>query len=512
MLPKKFGRTIHMVGENNQNQERIKQLILDNLFGEYAQNDQVNANLITAYIDDFFIQYNSKNAIRILREEVKKAVLRPKEEKLMLIQKLNQRIKRQQEQQIKNNVISKQENQIQERRHEINQLSQQKQQATQIKQKTDTFINDEKRKSIYKVDGSLDEWGVIIKYNTQQFQKEIEEEKKKKIINKQKIKEDLDKQIAEKEKVKQKEKQDDILYYTTSLQQLKDYEREQEQKYKSKKQEELQEKLIRDQQVYFNKKQKKEQNIYIKQQDEEMVQRVKEEIKAEDELNKRKKMEQFEKLQIILKQNENLRIKAKEDIIRSKEQERNQQELFIIRDEIQNQKRERIRREKEDIMNLQINNYSQQAIRQKRNNYELNETLDDYWPNNKNENKIGKREQQYQLLNDLEKQVLEKKRRYTQEKSEKKIIFETELQEQMEVQKQEQERKNNIRLMCLKNAEELKKQIVYGCNGSPLKCKPNSFQRMGEQELLQNKKILKKIANDSLLGIQVKKTEISIPE
>ncbi|CAD8163441.1 unnamed protein product [Paramecium octaurelia] len=509
MLPKKFGRTMHMVGENAQNQERIKQLILDNLIGEYAQNDQVNANLITAYTADFFIQYNSLNAIRILREEVKKAVLKPKEEKLMLIQKLNQRIRKQQEHQMKNILTSQQENNIQEKRHDTNQLSAQKQQANQIKLKTDSIINDEKRKSIYKVDGSLDEWGAIIKYDTLQFQKEVEQEKKKKIIHKQKIKEDLDKQIAEKEKVKQKDKQDELLYYTTSQQQLKDFERLQEQRNKSRKLEEMQEKMIRDQQVYFNKKQKKEQNIYVKQQEEEMLLRVKQEIKAEDQVNKRKKMEQFEKLQVILKQNENLRIRAKEEIIKSKEQERYQQEMFMLKDEMQNQRK---RREKQDQINLNINNYSQQAIRFKRNNQELNETLDDYWPNNKNENKISKREKQFQLSSELEKQVLEKKRRYTQEESEKKIIFETELQEQRDVQKQEQERRNNIRLMYQKNAEELKKQIVYGQNGSPLKSKQNPFEKMGEQELLQNKKILKRIANDSSLGIQVKKTEISIPE
>ncbi|CAK82458.1 unnamed protein product (macronuclear) [Paramecium tetraurelia] len=504
MLPKKFGRTMHMVGENNQNQERLKQLILDNLIGEYAQNDQV----ITAYTTDFFIQYNSINAIRILREEVKKAVLKPKEEKIMLIQKLNQRIrKEQQEHQMKNTLISKQENNNQEKRHHTNQLSEQKQQ--QAKLKTDSIINDEKRKSIYKVDGSLDEWGAIIKYNTLQFQKEVEQEKKKKIIHKQKIKEDLDKQIAEKEKVKQKDKQDEILYYTISQQQLKDFERLQEQRNKSRRFEEMQEKLIRDQQVYFHKKQKKEQNVYVKQQEEEMLIRVKEEIKAEDQLNKRKKMEQFEKLQEILKQNENLRIKAKEEVIKSKQQERYQQEMFILKDEMQNQRK---RREKQEQMNFNINNYSQQAIRYKRNNQELNETLDDYWPNNKNDNKLSKREKQFQLLSELEKQVQEKKRRYTQQESEKRIIFETELQEQRDVQKQEQERRNNIRLMYQKNAEELKKQILYGQNGSPLKSKLNPFEKMGEQELLQNKKVLKRIANDSSLGIQVKKTEISIPE
>lgn len=62
------------------------------------------------------------------------------------------------------------------------------------------------------------------------------------------------------------------------------------------------------------------------------------------------------------------------------------------------------------------------------------------------------------------------------------------------------------------NAEELKKQMVKGYLSTSPKRKLSPQEKMIEKELLQNKKILKKIANDASVGIQIKKSEITIPE
>ncbi|CAD8079556.1 unnamed protein product [Paramecium sonneborni] len=522
MYPRKINRTLH-VGKNIQKDDSVKSLIIDKLIQDYGKNNQLNVNLIMSYVEDFFACYKaSEGAVRALKDEIKEAILRSDNEKHLMIQRLNQRISRKQkEEQLKQLTNPKNRVSLPER------LDDEKLLLT-MQNKTDNnsqikLVNtlpadilEERRKSIYKVDGSVDEWAAIIKYDTVQFQKELEEQKKLMLFNKQKIKEELDRQVAEKEQRKQKEKQDDQNYFVTSQQLLIEFEKQQELLKENKKKQLLQEKIIRDQQVNVDKRKKKEQNLNTKQQEEEMLAKVKEELKVEDQQQKRKRLEQKEKFQQILKQNENLRKKAQEEIIQSKEYEKLLQEQLVKKEQLENEKKEKFKKDQEEKIQLLMNNYSEFVMKNKKEDRSLD---DDYWIKKNSEhnfldfkNKNNKKEQQLQVSYDLKQQILEKRRRYTQEVTEKKILFEQQLQEQKVLKKQDEERRNNIRQMYILNAEELKKQMTKGYLSTSPKRKSSPNERMVGNELLQNKKILKKIANDNSIGIPIKKQEISIPE
>ncbi|CAD8091316.1 unnamed protein product [Paramecium sonneborni] len=523
MYPKKINRTLH-VGKHIQKDDSVKSLISDKLIQDYGKKNQLNVNLIMAYVEDFFACYKaSEGAVRALKEEIKEAILRPENEKQLMISRLNQRISRKQkEEQLKlltnpKTRISMPEQLDQEKN--IYRLQNKTDNNSQIKlaNTLPADLLEQRRTSIYQVDGSVDEWAAIIKYDTLQFQKEMEEQKKLMFINKQKIKDELDRQVAEKEQRKQKEKLDDQNYYFTSQQQLMEFEKQEEIIKENKKKQLLQEKIIRDQQVYVDKRKKKEQNFNTKQQEEEMLYKVKEELKAEDQQQKRKRLEQKEKFQQILKQNENLRKKAQEEILQSKEYEKLLQEQQVIKEQLENEKKEKFKKDKEQKIQQLMNNYSEFIMKSKKDEKSQDDDLQTKKNSEHNnfldfKNKNNKKEQQLQVSYDLQNQILEKKRRYTQEVKEKKIFFEQQIQEQKLLKKQDQERRNNIRQMHIQNAEELKKQMAKGYLSTSPKRKSSPNEGMVGQELLQNKKILKKIANDNSIGIPIKKQEISIPE
>ncbi|CAK80643.1 unnamed protein product (macronuclear) [Paramecium tetraurelia] len=519
MYPKKINRTLH-VGKHIQREESVKTLIIDKLVQDYGRKNQLNVNLIMAYVDDFFVCYKaSEGAVRALKEEIKEAILRPENEKQLMIQRLHQRISRKQkEEQLKTLTNPK----VRASLPDKIELQNKTENSSQIKLGNTLPLDvlEERRKSIYKVDGSVDEWAAIIKYDTQQFQKELEEQKKLLLLNQQKIKEELDRQVAEKESRKQKEKKEEQNYYATSQQQLMEFEKQQELLKESKKQQLLQEKFIRDQQVYVDKRKKKEQNLNTKQYEEEMLAKVKEELKAEDQQQKRKRLEQKEKFQQILKLNENLRKKAKEEVIQSKEHEKLLQEQSALKDQLENERKEKFKKDKEEKIKQLMNNYSEFVMKNKKDNKQLEDSQGEFWAKKNSEHSAfldfksntNKKEQQLQISQDLQQQILEKKRRYTLEVSEKKQLFEQQLQEQKALKKQDEERRNNIRQMYVQNAEDLKKQMTKGYLSQSPKRKQSPNERMVGYELLQNKKLLKKIANDNSIGISITKQEISIPE
>ncbi|CAD8063801.1 unnamed protein product [Paramecium primaurelia] len=526
MYPKKINRTLH-VGKHIQKEDSVKSLIIDKLVQDYGRKNQLNVNLIMAYVDDFFVCYKaSEGAVRALKEEIKEAILRPENEKQLMIQRLHQRMSRKQkEEQLKTLTNPKVRASLPDKLEDEKNLfrMQNKTENNSQLKLANTLpadVLEERRKSIYKVDGSVDEWAAIIKYDTLQFQKELEEQKKLLLLNQQKIKEELDRQVAEKEQRKQKEKKDEQYYYASSQQQLIEFEKQQELLKENKKQQLLQEKIIRDQQVYIDKRKKKEQNLNTKQQEEEMLAKVKEELKAEDQQQKRKRLEQQEKFQLILKQNENLRKKAQEEIIQNKEHEKLLQEQSAIKEQLENEKKEKFKKDKEEKIKQLMNNYSEFVMKNKKDNRQQDDSQGEFWAKKNSEhsvfldfkNKANKKEQQLQISYDLQQQMLEKKRRYTQEVTEKKQLFEQQLQEQKALKKQDEERRNNIRQMYIQNAEELKKQMTKGYLSQSPKRKSSPNERMVGYELLQNKKLLKKIANDNSIGISIKKQEISIPE
>ncbi|CAD8158080.1 unnamed protein product [Paramecium pentaurelia] len=524
MYPKKINKTLH-IGRQIQKDDSIKSLIIDKLIQDYGKKNQININLINTYVEDFFTFYKaSEGTVRALKEEIKEAILRPENEKQLMIQKLHQRISRKQkEEQLKILTNPQCLVTLPDKNDEQNNFykMQNKTDNNSKIQLINTLPNDlldERRKSIYQVDGSVDEWAAIIKYDTLQFKKELEEQKKLMYFNQQKIKEELDRQVAEKEQRKYKEKQEDKQYQVKNQQQLMEFERQQELIKENKKQQLLQEKFIRDQQVQIDKRKKKEQNLNTRQQEEEMLTKVKEQLKIEDQQQKRKRLEQKDKFQQILKQNENLRKKAQDEITQGKENEKQLQEQQLIKEQFENDRKEKYQKDQEDQedkINQFMNNYSQFVVKNKKDHY----LQDDYWTKKNSEhntffdfqNKTNKKEQQIQISYDLQQQILEKKRRYTQEVNEKKILFEQQLQEQKALKKQDEERRNNIRQMYILNQEELKKQMVKGYLSQSPKKKTSPSERMVGYELLQNKKLLKKIANDNSIGISIKKQEISIP-
>ncbi|CAK76535.1 unnamed protein product (macronuclear) [Paramecium tetraurelia] len=523
MYPKKINRTVH-VARQIQRDDSVKSIIIDKLVQDYGKKNQLNVNLIMAYVDDFFVFYKAtEGAVRALKEEIKDATLRPQNEKQLMIQRLHQRMSRKlKEEQLKTLTNPNCLAQLPEKSEEQNNFykMQNKTQSNSKMQLMNTLPNDkfeERRKSIYQVDGgSVDEWAAIIKYDTLQFQKELEEQKRLMQLNQQKIKEELDRQVAEKELRKQKEKQEDQYFYATNQQQLMEFERQQELIKENKKQQFLQEKYIRDQQVQVDKKMKKEQNLNTKYLEEEMLTKIKEQMKAEDQQQKRKRLEQKEKFQQILKQNENLRKKAQDEIIQTKEHEKLLQEEQLIREQFEIQKKDKQKKDQENKFQQLMNNYSQ-FVMENKNDHPLQ---NDFWTKKNSEhstffefkNKTNKKEQQLQVSYDLQQQIQEKKRRYTQEVTEKKLLFEQQIQEQKALKKQDEEKRNNIRQMYILNQEELKKQMAKGYLSQSPKKKSSPNERMVGQELLHNKKLLKKIANDNSIGITIKKQEISIPD
>ncbi|CAD8154507.1 unnamed protein product [Paramecium octaurelia] len=523
MYPKKINRTVH-VARQIQRDDSVKSLIIDKLVQDYGKKNQLNVNLIMAYVDDFFVFYKAtEGAVRALKEEIKDAILRPENEKQLMIQRLHQRMSRKlKEEQLKTLTNPRCLAQVPEKSEEQNNYykMQNKTENNSKMQMMNTLPNDqfeERRKSIYQVDGgSVDEWAAIIKYDALQFQKELEEQKRIMQHNQQKIKEELDRQVAEKEQRKQKQKQEDQYFYATSQQQLMEFERQQELIKENKKQQFLQEKFIRDQQVQVDKKKKKEQNLNTKYLEEEMLAKIKEQMKVEDQQQKRKRLEQKEKFQQIMKQNENLRKKAQEEIIQTKEHEKLLQEQQLIKEQFENERKEKQKKDQENKFQHLMNNYSEFVMKNKKDHPLQN----DFWTKKNSEhstffefqNKANKKEQQLQISYDLQQQILEKKRQYTQEVNEKKLLFEQQLQEQKDLKQQDEERRNNIRKMYILNQEELKKQMAKGYLSQSPKKKSSPNERMVGQELLHNKKLLKKIANDNSIGITIKKQEISIPD
>ena len=197
-------------------------------------------------------------------------------------------------------------------------------------QSVSSSVRSSAKASEYIPEDDEDEWAAILEYDTIMFHEEEKGRLRREIENKMKLKRELDRQMNDKNRKKVSEQEEEKLYdeaqkRNVEIMELK--EREREIMYKEKI---LQEKMLRDKQLHEEKKRKRNDEKQQKNLDDRLVQRLQEELKADqvafeekrrDERNYMLKMmqenEENKKRQMEIKENERLSdIRSMEDYAR----------------------------------------------------------------------------------------------------------------------------------------------------------------------------------------------------
>ncbi|CAD8139661.1 unnamed protein product [Paramecium pentaurelia] len=510
MYPRQYKKS-----DKQQQFSNISDFILNKLINEFGQKP-IDKELITWYVHDYNSKYTSFNesGVRALKAEIKEAVKKQYIEKEAIIKTLKQQQNTLQLQ----NIEEKQKNENNSKQITKVITQGQDQLNSQIKNnppeipRLDSLTSENKQKSVYQLDDDeQDEWAAIIKYDTTLYQKEQEEKKKRELQLKQKLKDDLDKQLKEKAEMKKEEAMKEAKFIQLNQQRKQEFEQFEKQKKEQIKLKQLEEKKLRDEQVLQEKLKKRESQKQSKLQDDEMLQQLKNEISRESqELNKRRQ-EQKDKFQQILKENEQLRYKAQEELKLQKEIDTKLQQQQLQKMIQDDERREEQKRERDQKIKQFMSNYSHQVLTKQKENEEnegkyMLEQL-------KKQEEYDKQQQQYRKLKEKEKmelvkqqlqlQIQQKQQKKLSEEEEQKLLLLQQKLELMNYTEKEKEKQLYIKNNYKQNQEDIKKQIVESRNKS-------AHEKMTNMELLQNKSILKNIAEEQVVKTKFRKVNVSM--
>ena len=158
--------------------------------------------------------------------------------------------------------------------------------------------------SEYIADDDEDEWAAILQYDTIMFHEEEKARLRREIENKMKLKRELDRQMNDKNRKKLSEQEEEKLYdeaqrRNVEIMELKETEREIMYKEKI-----MQEKMLRDKQLIEEKKRKRNDEKQQKNLDEKLVQRLQEELRADQVAFEEKRRDEREYMLRMMQENE----------------------------------------------------------------------------------------------------------------------------------------------------------------------------------------------------------------
>lgn len=350
-----------------------------------------------------------------------------------------------------------------------------------------------------------DEWAAILEYDTLMFHEEEKARLRREIENKMKLKRELDRQLNDKNRKKLSEQEEERLYdeaQKRNIEMMELKEQERELMYKEKI---MQEKMLRDKQLAEEKRRKRLEEKQQRVLDEKLVNRLQEELKAdqvafeekrkeeraymlrmmqENEENKRRQLElkEFERLNDIRSMEDYAKMldKQEEDRLNEMKAREERQQLLMARMADTVLKEQKQKNLEEDLM----------LLRQ----IEEKELLD----KQEDERRMTQlQRQKMEIRKILDKQVEEKNKRKVIEKRSQDEQADMWKKDADEFYKLEEERKQREKELNLMHVEVLKGQMQ---EKESKKRKGN----MHSNEVKMNKDLLKKIhRGDSETGSQV---------
>lgn len=364
-----------------------------------------------------------------------------------------------------------------------------------------------KPRSIYHVGDEDDEWALILKFDQELYKKERELDQVRQEEQKKKLKSELDRQIIEKNGFRNRDFVESQEYNKIQEKQLEIMDRRIKDKEDEKRRKILQEKISRDKQLQDEHERKRQEKKREKEIDDLLVQRIKEELKMEQDLLRLRKMEEKAHLQKVLMENEENKRKLLQQLGEEKQADVKAQEELTRLVEKQEADRERDLKNREDRAKKFMAMMTDTVVKdQKLQIWEEEQKILKHYQDRERKEKeedekrrLKSLQQKQEMKSFLDKQVGERN---------EKAKFERDLSnKQAEFWKNdtnnffENERKKNeyIKDLNKRHAEVLKAQMEQGNR----KNKKKVGGRMNVEELLQNKQILKELAqNNNDLPIQ----------
>eukprot|EP01022_Parablepharisma_sp_SALTPOND_P028763 TRINITY_DN71668_c2_g1_i1.p1 TRINITY_DN71668_c2_g1~~TRINITY_DN71668_c2_g1_i1.p1 ORF type:complete len:539 (-),score=137.21 TRINITY_DN71668_c2_g1_i1:2738-4354(-) len=337
------------------------------------------------------------------------------------------------------------------------------------------------------------DWDAILKFNAELHQEEVRQEEEKKRQQKMYVKTELEKQKQEKLRIEQKMREEFEAYKQLEKQHLQYLENKDKEKELERKKRKLLEKERLDKQMKEELLKKKMVEIEDKKYENSLVERIKKEIEEEKEAFRRKKEMEREYHRKMIEENEVNKKKQMEQLALLREQEK--KDLLEYTKMLEQQEADRLQevknREKktQDLMNRMADTVIKEMDKKKeeeelkilqyQQEKELREQLDD-------EERIKRiKEGKKAMRMYLDKQMEEKKR--------KEMIEKKESLKQAEVWKKETtmqaEEEKTIKQKMFKtnkeHAEYLKSQMKIGKKGKG--------SVMNREEYLMNRKLIEEI-------------------
>lgn len=364
-----------------------------------------------------------------------------------------------------------------------------------------------KPKSVYHVGDEEDEWALILKFDQELYKKEREMENTRQAEQMKKLKGELDRQIVEKNHFKQRDVQESQAYNQIQEKQLEIMDKRAKEKEDEKRRKILHEKLSRDKQLQEEHERKRQEKKREREIDDLLVHRIKEELNMEQELLRQRKFEEKAHLQKVLQENEENKRRLQEQMIQDKQNDIRAQEELTRLIEKQEQDRERELKNREDRakkfmammtdtvvkdQKLQIWEEEQKILRHYQDKERKEKEEDE-----KRRQKLLEQKQEMKAFLDKQVQERKEKNKFENDLSNKQAEFWK--SDTMNFFENEKKKNEFIKDLNKKHAEVLKAQMEEGSK----KKKKKVGGRMNVEELLQNKQILKEIAqNNNELPIQ----------
>ena len=359
----------------------------------------------------------------------------------------------------------------------------------------ETEMRKKRFERFYKYFSEGNEWEAIYKYNNEIYEKELEEEKKKKFEDRILLKEELDKQIKDKAVKEYNEHLENEKYKKMFNEQQNKLALLEKEKEEEKIKKLNLEKIAQREQMKAKKIMKRLELLREKKYDKDLINNVKLELEKEKKINEEKKLQNFLEMKKIIKDSENRINQKKEEKLKQREQEK-QFSQDLEKNEIKKQNgKNKILNKIKSVGDYQQNEQTKKILEKMQKDLkEEDEKIKMYILNKKKmedlkeeENKKRKIQMRKELKSYLDMQIKEKMK----EKEFEKMLW----REQgkiwnLDSEKYKTEQKlleDKIRMDGLKHGEILRKQIE---DNNKRKMKKNS---MSSAEYSLNKNEINKI-------------------
>lgn len=469
------------------------------------QREQLKGMLVNKFLEKYGNKQGGSNTNQHITNEVNDFL---KNEKLTEenLRKLEQRIKEGPGGVEKNRPPSQLQSQPKNTKQEPKQVDRQSQNGgaetkSQVSfkkgYKDDDAISDTsstRPKSIYVQEDEDDEWATMLKHDAELYKRELELEKHRDFETKNKVKEELERQILEKKRLELREKDLENHYVNAVQTQMSQYDERERKKEAEKKEKILQEKLSRDRQLRDEHLRKKQEVKAEGQIDQLLVTKIKEEIDSDQHTALKRKEEERQHLRKVLHENEEYKKRMLEEAKREKETDiRAQKEYTRLLEQQEAERAAEVKAREERSKKLMsmmadtvIKDQKEQILEEERKLLRHHQERESRETEEENRRKQRQHEQKKEMAAFLDKQKYEKELREKEEKEFERRQAELWKKDTEEYNMNEKKKMETIRDINKKNAEFLKQQMELE--------KKKQKKKMNVEEALLNKDKLRYIA------------------